>query len=91
MKAPGNTLVIALSVGLASGIYFALWTLFSYFTGYAMDFMKSFEGFGYSVTPIGAIVGFIFAFLDGTIFTAIVVSFYKLLSETSINECCTKE
>ncbi len=77
-------LPFGISLGLVWGALLFITTLISYYTSYANLFLKVLAESiypGYSISPIGSILGFIYGFLDGFICgTAIIFIYNKLVS-----------
>lgn len=71
------------SFALAGGILWAacilITTLISSYTGYAADFLSVVESVypGYTITPVGSIIGAIYAFIDMFIGMYILIWLYN--------------
>ncbi len=62
-----NPKALGLSLGILGGVVFFLWTLVAAYTGYGLELLELLITIypGYSVTAAGALIGFIYCFLDG--------------------------
>lgn len=73
---------LGVSIGIVwSGSVF-LTTWLSYYTGYGRLFLEAFAGSiypGYSITPVGSLVGLIYGFIDGLVSGTIVGVIYNRL------------
>ncbi|RMG05981.1 MAG: hypothetical protein D6726_00270 [Nitrospirae bacterium] len=73
---------LGVAVGLVWGgsLFFTTWI--SYFTGYATLFLKTLAESiypGYSISPLGSVLGFVYGFLDGLISVTIIGWIYNRL------------
>ncbi len=60
-------LAFGVSIGIVSGVSLFLITLLSYFTGYGKLFLETVALSlypGYSISPLGALVGLVYGFID---------------------------
>lgn len=84
MKLRPFALGAALGLVWGSSIFITTWV--SYYTGYANLFLKTMASSiypGYSITPIGSFVGFMYGFLDGLIGGGLVGLIYNRITQTN--------
>ncbi|MBN2478245.1 bacteriophage holin [Candidatus Micrarchaeota archaeon] len=74
---------LGLSAGIVGGFGLFFATLFSIFTGLATDFLVMVSDFypGYSITIIGAIIGFVYALIDCFVFGYVFGWIYNYLEK----------
>jgi hypothetical protein len=62
-----NALALGLSLGLVWGVVLFLTTWLSYYTGYAKLFLEVLAESiypGYTISPVGSLLGLVYGFLD---------------------------
>ena len=64
-----HTKAFALSGGIVLGLLIALQTLISYFLNLTLESLNIFLSIypGFSITPVGSVIGFFYGFLSGAI------------------------
>lgn len=74
-----NTKALALSLGIITGLTVFLLTAWFLIMGYSGSFLAQLGSvyLGYSVSWLGAIVGFAYGFLDGVVFGALLGFLYN--------------
>jgi hypothetical protein len=85
MYPKANTVAIGIAVGASSAIAVVVYTLFAYFFGYGIEGEIILDGFfpGYSLSLPGAVIGMIWAFSIGYLFSALIAWFYNQLNGKS--------
>ncbi len=76
-------LALGASIGIVWGGSLFLTTWLSYFTGYGEDFLRAMARSiypGYSISPLGSILGLLYGFVDGLLSGALVGWLYNRLS-----------
>jgi hypothetical protein len=76
-----NIVAIGVAMGTSSAIAVVVYTFFAYFFGYGIQAEILLDDFfpGYSLTMSGAVIGMIWAFSLGYLFSALVAWFYNRL------------
>ena len=81
-------LLLGLSLGIVWGFALFITTWLCYFTGYGKLFLDVLAGSiypGYSISPLGSVLGFVYGFIDLTIAGALVGWIYnKFISHAEI-------
>ncbi|MFC1784004.1 hypothetical protein ACFL0J_00060 [Candidatus Neomarinimicrobiota bacterium] len=74
-----NTKALALSMGILGGLAIFLLTIWFLIMGYSGNFLNKLSCvyLGYSVSLIGAVIGFAYGFFDGLIGGALLGYFYN--------------
>ncbi len=78
-------LALGVSIGLVWGGSLFLTTWLSYFTNYGELFLRTMAQSiypGYSITPVGSILGLVYGFVDGLISGALVGWIYNKITGT---------
>ncbi|MFN3740656.1 MAG: bacteriophage holin [Thermodesulfovibrionales bacterium] len=76
-------LYLGISIGIVWGVSLFITTWLSYYTGYGKLFLEVLAGSiypGYSITPLGSLLGLFYGFLDGLISGSIIGAIYNKLS-----------
>jgi len=76
-------MALGTALGLVWGVSIFVTTWVSYYTGYATLFLQTMAGSiypGYSITPAGSFLGFIYGFLDGFIGGAAIAWLYNRIA-----------
>ena len=83
MREKANIVAIAIAVGAASAIAVAVYTFFAYFFGFGIEAQVILIDFfpGYSLSLAGAVIGMVWAFSLGYLFSALIVWFYNRLND----------
>lgn len=71
---------LGVALGAVWGISLFITTWVSHYTGYGRLFLETMAGSiypGYSITPAGSFVGFLYGFLDGFIAAAVTAWIYN--------------
>jgi hypothetical protein len=77
-------LALGTALGLVWGVSIFITTWVSFYTGYAELFLRTMAGSiypGYSVTPLGSFVGFIYSFIDGLIGGYLIAWIYNAITK----------
>jgi len=84
-KSKINIVAIGIAVGTACAIAVILYTFWAYFFGYGIEAEVVFNGFfpGYSLSLPGAIIGAIWAFSLGYLFSALAAWIYGQLTKNN--------
>lgn len=76
-------LYLGISIGIVWGVSLFITTWLSYYTGYGKLFLETLAGSiypGYSISPLGSLLGLSYGFLDGLISGSIIGAIYNRLS-----------
>lgn len=76
-------LYLGISIGIVWGVSIFITTWLSYYTGYGKLFLEILAGSiypGYSISPLGSLLGLFYGFLDGLISGSIIGVIYNRLS-----------
>ncbi len=74
---------LGVSLGIVWGVALFLTTWLCYFTGYGKLFLDVFAGSiypGYTISPVGSFIGFLYGFVDLMFFGAITGLIYNRLA-----------
>jgi hypothetical protein len=82
MHPKANIVAIGIAVGASSAIAVVAYTIFAYFFGYGIEAEIVLEGFfpGYSLSLSGAVIGMIWAFSLGYLFSALIAWLFNRLN-----------
>jgi hypothetical protein len=81
-------LYLGISIGIIWGGSLFLTTWLSYFTGYGELFLKTMADSiypGYSISPLGSLLGLIYGFIDGLVSGYLVALVYNKLIERGMS------
>lgn len=76
-------LYLGISIGIVWGVSLFITTWLSYYTGYGKLFLEALAQSiypGYSISPLGSLLGLFYGFLDGLISGSIIGAIYNRLS-----------
>jgi hypothetical protein len=82
MHGKANIVAIGIAVGASSAIAVVVYTFFAYFFGYGIEAEMILGDFfpGYSLSVSGAVIGMIWAFSLGYLFSALVAWLFNRLN-----------
>jgi hypothetical protein len=82
MHPKANIVAIGIAVGAVSALIVVAYTFWAYFFGYGIEAEILFNGLfpGFSLTPAGAVIGGIWAFSLGYLFSALAAWIYNQLN-----------
>ncbi len=81
MKLKPLSLGIALGIVWGGSLFVTTWV--SYYTGYGRLFLETMAQSiypGYSITPLGSFLGFVYGFIDGLISASLIALIYNRIS-----------
>lgn len=66
-------------MGIVWGVALLICTIISVYTGYATNFLETISSIypGYSISLKGGLIGFIYGFVDGLVFGAVLAFIYN--------------
>ncbi len=75
-------LSLGIAIGTVWGVSLFITTWLSYYTGYGRLFLQTMAESiypGYSITPLGSLLGLVYGFIDGLVSGALVAVIYNRL------------
>jgi hypothetical protein len=75
-------LSLGIAIGTVWGVSLFITTWLSYYTGYGRLFLQTMAESiypGYSITPLGSLLGLVYGFIDGLVSGALVAIIYNRL------------
>lgn len=83
MYPKANIVAIGIAVGTSAAIAVIIYTIFAYFFGYGIEAEIVLDGFfpGYALSMAGAVIGAVWAFSLGYLFSALIAWFYNKLNK----------
>ncbi len=78
-----NPIALGIALGAVWGISLFVTTWISYYTGYGRLFLETLAQSiypGYSITPLGSLLGLIYGFLDGLISASLIGWIYNKIA-----------